>query len=250
MAAKQKYNKQANNSQKASTFRKIRLAIADDSVSLQNALVSAFDREPEIEIVLLADNGKDLLAKLKVVKHLPDVILMDIRMPGMNGIVATDNVLQKYPSCKVIAFSLYDNDTNLIEMYMHGAKGFVSKGKEFSEVIKAIKMVYEGMSYVTADALNVIQEYLSRIKLTNNQTVTLNIEIANQLSPFELKILYHTAEFKSLKQISDTLNRSPATINNRQAGIRKKLGLKGTKSLLQFAVVQIETIKYLLKAKK
>lgn len=239
-----------SDSNKSTAQRKIRLAIAEDFINLQDALIKSFSHEPEIEIVLMANNGEDLLAKLKVLNQLPDIVLMDIRMPVMNGIVATDRVLAEYPSIKVIAFSVYDNKANIIDMYMHGAKGFVAKDRGFSEVAKAIKMVRDGHSYVTSEALEVIQHYLKKIKLTEDQKITLDLELANQLSTVELKILYHTAQFKSLKQLSELLCKSPATINNQQATIRSKLGLKGRKSLLQFAVLQIETIKYLLKIAK
>lgn len=243
----QPVNSIQNDSNKLLAQRKIRLAIAEDFVKLQDALIKSFSHEPEIEIVLMANNGEELLAKLKVLNQLPDVILMDIRMPVMNGIVATDRVLAEYPFIKVIAFSVYDNEANIIDMYMHGAKGFVAKDRGLNEVAKAIKMVRDGHSYVTSEALEVIQNYLQKIKLTEDQKITLHLELANQLTQTELKILYHTAQFKSLKQISELLFKSPATINNQQATIRNKLGLKGRKSLLQFAVIQLETIKYLLK---
>jgi DNA-binding NarL/FixJ family response regulator len=227
--------------------QKIRLAIVDYSQQTQGALIALFNMEEDIEVVLIANNGLDLLAKLKVKDNLPHIILMGTSMPEMDGIEATEKVLQKYPAQKIIGYSSYDTDAPI--MYMHGVRGFIGKSASNDELIKAIKTVCGGSLYLTDGSRKMINLYLRKIKLTENQQETIDFELANQLTGIELKILWHIGQFKKIKEIADLLCLSPHTINNHQAAIRKKLGLKGKSSLLQFAVLQLETVKYLLKIK-
>jgi DNA-binding NarL/FixJ family response regulator len=123
---------------------KIKLAIADDSLQLQKALVTVFEAEKDFELVLRANNGLDLLAKLKVVTCLPDIILMDIQMPEMSGIDATKHIHKHYPSIKIIAFSQFDNEPNVLKMYSLGVKSFIGKDDGMDTLFNAIKVVHGG----------------------------------------------------------------------------------------------------------
>jgi DNA-binding NarL/FixJ family response regulator len=126
----------------------------------------------DIELILRASNGVDLLAKLQVVTSLPDIILMDIQMPEMNGIEATKQVQRHYPSVKVIAFSQFDNEPNVLKMYSLGVKSFIGKDDEMETLFNAIKIVHSGGGYVTEYALGIIQRNLS---FNENHSNSLNV---------------------------------------------------------------------------
>lgn len=213
---------------------KIKLAIVDDHKALRNALTKLLHTESGMEVVLSAEDGIDLLKKLRVTT--PDIILMDIRMPKMNGIEATKEILTKYPAIKVIAHTQYDNDDNIIEMYRQGVKSFICKSGDPSELITAIRVVYNGGNYVTDAALSIFKNLLDINPTKSNHEKSLNMESLSKLSPIELNVLWHTASLKSIKQIAKELYLSPHTINNHQANIRKKLNLFGRNTLVQYAV--------------
>jgi DNA-binding NarL/FixJ family response regulator len=227
--------------------QKIRLAIVGDSQKMQAILTASLKKESTIDVVLAADNGADLLAKLKVVKSLPHIIVMEINMPVMNGVEATEKLLLKYPAIKIIAFSVFNNDAHLVDMFMNGTKSFVSKTDGIEVLIKAIKLVHSGTAYVNDYAFEIIKDCLFKLRLSEGHELKIDMELANQLSSMELKILWYISQCKTIKEIADLLCLSPNTINNRLADIRKKLGLKGKKSLLQFALSKIDTLRYYLK---
>lgn len=121
---------------------KIKLAIADDSEKFRKAIIRLIHFEHDLEVILEAENGVDLITQLETGS--PDVILMDIRMPVMDGIVATDKIKQLYPHLKIIAYSQYDQEENIIKMNIHGVKSFIGKEDEPEELLKAIRIVHDG----------------------------------------------------------------------------------------------------------
>ena len=106
-------------------MRKIKIAIADDHEKSRYALTKFIHLETDLEVVLQVENGVQLMEMLKTVT--PDIILMDIRMPKMNGFEASEIVKKTYPDIKIIAFSQYDFETNIIEMNIRGVKSFIGK---------------------------------------------------------------------------------------------------------------------------
>jgi DNA-binding NarL/FixJ family response regulator len=213
---------------------KIKIAVVDDHEPLLNALVKLFKAESDLDVILTAKNGIDLLEKLSTI--MPEIILMDIRMPIMDGIQATKLIRLKYPTLKVIAHTQYDNDDNIVEMYKLGVKSFICKSGDPSELLSAIRTVYKGGNYVTDQALSIFINNLvvNTTKSKNNKSS--HLESLGKLSPIELKVLWHTASIKSIKQIAKELHLSPNTVNNHQANIRKKLNLFGRNALAQHAM--------------
>ena len=213
-------------------MKKIKLAIVDDHLELQEAITLLLNTQADFEIVLNAENGFDLLEKLEAI--LPDMILMDIKMPKMNGIEATDKVLEQYPEIKIIAFSLYDNEANIVDMYLHGVKSFVGKEDPIEELFKAIRTVYDGGAYMTDHSISIVQKHLSNI--SKNHQCDFDGNSVAQLSDAELKVLWYTSLHKSIKEIADALFISWHTVNNHHAAIRHKLKIKGRSSLLRYAL--------------
>ena len=208
---------------------KIKIAIADDHKDIRKALNIAFNTEKSLEVVLTAENGIDLLEKLQRVK--PEIIIMDIRMPKMDGIEATDQVLALYPNIKIIAYSQYDYESNIIKMYTHGVRSFVGKEDGTDELFKAIKIVADGGAYLTENAFEIIQRNLIGI-----QSKDFDCSSLLKLSQRELEVLWHVSQLKSVKEIAELLFISLPTVNNHEANIRHKLNVHGANSLQQYSL--------------
>ncbi|MCA6366414.1 MAG: response regulator transcription factor [Cytophagales bacterium] len=190
---------------------KIKLAIAEDHKQYRKAIVHALLLENNFEVVLLADNGVDLLEQLKNI--VPDIILMDIRMPHMDGLKATDQVREQYPKIKIIALSQHYIESNIIKMYIQGVRSFVGKEDDLEELFKAIKVVYQGGAYMTERSFEIIQRNLT---LVNGNTDRLEISKDDKI------IINMILEGLTSKQIGEKLNKSHRTIED----IREKLYVK------------------------
>jgi DNA-binding NarL/FixJ family response regulator len=212
---------------------KIDLAIADDNELTRDALIKIFQFERDMDVVLVAENGADLLSKLAAIK--PEIILMDINMPVMDGIEATKKVLVHYPYVKVIVHTQFDMDHNIIEMYRAGVKSFISKTGSIAELVNAIRLVHGGGSYITDKTLSIFKKYLEYTPTPKNKIV-ISEENFSKLSVVELRVLWHTASMKPIKQIASELHVSPHTINNHQYNLRKKFNLYGRNALVQYAL--------------
>ncbi len=213
----------------------IKLAIAEDYEPFRQAIVHLLNQENDFEVILQADNGKELIEKLETIK--PDVVLMDIRMPVMDGIEATEKIKTAYPQTNVIAFSQYDDEGNIIEMNIHGVKSFIGKNDDPEELFNAIRIVYKGGVYMTERAARIVQNHLRNVAMHAEDEVALpDIQLLMKLSTLELKILWHVSCHKSMKEIATFFSVSPNTINNREAGLRKKLNLNGKGKLLEYAL--------------
>jgi CheY-like chemotaxis protein len=144
--------KTANRRSATTCMPTIKVALADDNEHFREAVRVLLEREPTMEIVLEAKNGKQLIDQLPL--HMPDIVLMDIQMPVMDGIEATQHLMATYPHLKIIALSMFDNELNIIKMSALGIKSFI--GKDDATVLpKAITIVHEGGVYLPNEvALN------------------------------------------------------------------------------------------------
>jgi two-component system response regulator DegU len=221
-------------------MEKINVAIADDDGVFRKYVIHILetDSSNRINILIVAKNGAELLTKLQTTK--PDVILMDIEMPKINGIEATKKIMAIYPHMKIIALTHHDSEKYVSQMYAYKVKGFLVK-RDISKLPQLIESVYEGKYYIMDKVLSVISRQLKKILKMEKRNIGSAKSMTSEkdfekLTPMELKVLWHTALLKSIKQIAKELSLSPHTVNNHQAGIRKKLNLIGRNSLVQYAV--------------
>jgi two-component system response regulator DegU len=203
----------------------IKLGIAEDHDQFRKALKRLIHTEKDIEVILEADNGQDLIEKLQDVQ--PDIVLMDIRMPLMNGIEASLILREKYPAIKIIAFSQYDQEENIIEMNIHGVKSFIGKEDHYEELFKAIRIVHSGGVYMTDRSASIIQKYLSRNVNVEHSRVGLP-----EISESERKLIKDIVKGLSSTEIAKTIDKSPRTVEDMREKIYRKFNVENKEQLI------------------
>lgn len=206
-------------------MEKIKIIIADDHQLFRNGLKILLNAFPEFEVSAEASNGEEFLRILNDNKA--DIALMDINMPEMDGIEATRRGLKLCPDINIIALSMYGEEDYYYKMVDAGAKGFLLKDSDISEVKEAILTVLKGGSYFSQELLhNVIQ----KIKHRENESKTAN------LSKREKEILSKICEGLSNQEIAETLFISKRTVDKHRANLLGKTNSKNTASLILFAI--------------
>jgi DNA-binding NarL/FixJ family response regulator len=206
-------------------MEKIRIIITDDHQLFRNGLKILLTAFPEFEVAGEASNGEEFLQLLKTTQA--DVALMDINMPEMDGIEATRKGVKLYPGIHIIALSMYGEEEYYYKMVDAGAKGFLLKDSDISEVKEAIITVSKGGSYFSQELLyHVIQKFKHR----ENESKTAN------LSKREKEILFKICEGFSNQEIAETLFISKRTVDKHRANLLGKTNSKNTASLILFAI--------------
>lgn len=204
---------------------KIKIFLVDDHNLFREGLKFLLSGNDLISEIHEAENGKDLLNTVLKVK--PDIILMDIEMPVMNGIEATKETLKIYPKSKVIALSMYGNENYYSEMIDAGAKGFLLKNSKFEDVQKAIADVNEGKNYFSPEILEAIIKNLNKKKQNKKNT---------DLTEREIEVLYNICKGLSNQEIADFLYISKRTVDKHRENILLKTQAKNTAGLVIYAI--------------
>lgn len=206
----------------------IKVLLVDDHAIIREGLRSLLEKQPEMEVVADTDDGRkafDLVREL-----LPDIVIMDITMKGLNGIEATRQIIAEFPKVKVIALSIHSKRRYVADMLSAGAAGYILKECLFDELVKAIKAVAAGGSYLSPRIADVVvSDYVKRLSAT-------------AYSPFEAlktrerEVLQLVAEGKSTKQIALELHVSTKTIEANRRQIMEKLNIHSVAELTKYAV--------------
>ena len=206
---------------------KIRVLIADDHTIVRSGLRLLLQTEPDIEVIGEALDGREAVALAESLR--PDVILMDIAMPGTSGLEATKQIKSRFPQMCVLALTMHRSDEYFFEMLKVGASGYVLKGAETSELIGAIRTVARGEVFLYPTmAKQLLQDYLSRLKepQASGQPI---------LTSREKEILHLLAEGYSNNEIAERLVVSPSTIHSHRTNLMRKLNLNSRYELIQYA---------------
>lgn len=211
------------------TNSKIKVALADDHVLLRRGLASLVDSFDEYSVVLEADNGLDLQQNIKK-DHLPDLVLLDINMPKMDGFATAQWLRQTYPLVRIMALSMYDNENSVIRMFKAGAKGYILKDCEPHELKAALDSVMEkGYFYselVTGKLIHSIN------KLDEDADIR-NLALLNDKETQFLKLACTEMTYK---EIADKMFLSPRTIDGYRDALFEKLNLKTRVGLVMYAI--------------
>ena len=207
---------------------KIKIAIADDYKIFRDGLKVGLSADDNLEVILEADNGEDLLNALVTIK--PDVILMDLKMPLLDGMEATKIVRKKYPAIKVLVVTMYEDDKFIIHLMENGANGYLLKNAEPDEIRKSIYAVHEN-GYYFNDLVN--KALLKKLVLKNNFKPSFKQDI--ELSERELEVLKLICEEKTAAEIGKEIFLSPRSVEGIRQRLIEKVGVRNTAGLVMFA---------------
>jgi DNA-binding NarL/FixJ family response regulator len=206
----------------------IRILLADDHKIVFDSLRSLIDRQPDMEVVGGAEDGR--LAVSQVQELRPDVVIMDVTMPNLNGIEATRQITSQYPETKVVALSMHSDKQFVTGILSAGASGYLTKNCSFDELVKAVRLVAENKKYLCPDVTGiVIEESLAG----SSQPASSSFDL---LSTREREIMQLLAEGKTIKQIAGQLFLSIKTIYTHRNQIMKKLQVKNMAELTKLAL--------------
>ncbi len=207
---------------------RIRIMLADDHPIVRNGIKDALSKQKNIEVVAEASNGSQVLRKAKELS--PDIVLMDISMPGMGGLEATQRLRSTVPAVKVLVFTMHDNKEYVLEIIRSGASGYVLKDTSTLELVRAIETVYRGGTYFSSKVSKLLlDQYVKKVS-TGTETAT------EELSKREEEILALVASGKSNKEIATELKISIRTCEAHREKIMKKLNLHSVAELTQYAI--------------
>jgi len=206
----------------------ISVIIADDHELLRSGIRSMIEKRSDMKVVAEAENGR---TTLKLVQKLsPDIVIMDVKMPDLNGIEATRQVLDNSPGVKILALSMHSDKDFIREMLKAGASGYMLKDSAFSEVVNAIHAVVSNEVYLDPHIAKIVTEdYVCN--LSNNDS-----SIRSVLTSRELEAIQLLAEGKSMKQAARILKVSIKTIESRRRNIMDKLGIDNIADLVKYAI--------------
>jgi two-component system, NarL family, response regulator len=200
----------------------IRIMVVDDHPIVRSGLVLMINYTPNMEIVVEANNGLEAIELFR--QQLPDVTLMDLRMPEMSGADAIAAIHQEFTEAKIIVLTTYDGDEDIYKGLKAGAKGYIFKNAPVDEIIRAIKVVNEGRKYIPPEVGEKLSERLNRPQLSNRELDVLklvakglnNQQIASELYISESTVKYHINSVLSKLGVSD---RTQATLVAIKRGI-------------------------------
>ena len=205
-----------------STRRSIKVLLVDDHPLVIEGVRAVLETYSHIEIVGTANTAKDGLAVASRVG--PDVVLVDINMPGMSGLSAIDQFKETVPSARVLILSMHDSREYISTSVMHGASGYVLKDAPTSEIIAAIEAVAAGGTYFSSG----VSDVLMRLPEPGRHV--------GPLTSREASVLILVAEGKSSKDVAETLSISARTVETHRKNIKKKLGISTTAGLTRYAI--------------
>lgn len=207
----------------------IKVLVVDDHQLFRLGLVNMLSESPNIEVVAEATNGSDAIEK--VATYHPDIVLMDIGMPGQNGIEVTTYLQQNFSESRIIALSMHTDKHYIKAMLEAGASGYLFKNCTFNQLLEGITTVHEGKKYLDGEATEVlIHSYLGHEDSPN--------EIVHdvKLSERESEVLKLIAEGKTTREVSEKLFISVKTVGTHKQNILEKLELGSTADLIKYAL--------------
>lgn len=202
----------------------IRLIITDDHPIIRDGIKTILADAKDIQLIGCASDGAELMDLLE--RQEADVILMDINMPGINGIEATKLVKSKHPHIKILSFSQYDEKRFIRQMMKYGANGYLLKNSSASELVNAIKIAHEGGMYMSHELPNIFDE---KHKARSNY-------LFPDLTKREIDVLKEICQEKNTNEIAESLFLSPNTVETHRANLLLKVGVKNTAGLVKWAI--------------
>jgi DNA-binding NarL/FixJ family response regulator len=206
----------------------IRILLVDDHTILREGVRALLAGESDIVVVGEAGDGQEALEKVEALR--PDIVLMDMVMPGMNGLEATGHIKRRHSDVKVLILSMYDDDEYVQQVIQAGASGYLLKGMAADDLVLAIREVHAGSSFLNpAVAAKLIEDYVRRVRG--------DVDAAGDLlTAREREVLKLIAEGNTNQEIADALHLSRKTVESHRANIMRKLDLHDVTELVKYAL--------------
>jgi NarL family two-component system response regulator LiaR len=207
---------------------KIKVLLVDDHAMLREGLKALLNLCEDIEVIAEASDGRQAIGFVR--EFAPDVVVMDMAMPGMDGLEATKHIIKERPQTKIMVLSQHDNERYVLPILQAGAMGYVLKRSFAGELVTAIRTVYQGESFVSPS--------ITKMLLLNYRQRDESSAEADQqmLTEREREILKLVAEGHSSQEIADLLNLSKKTVTCHRTNIMTKLGIHNRANLIKYAI--------------
>jgi DNA-binding NarL/FixJ family response regulator len=205
-----------------------RILLADDHVIVRDGIRALLERESDLKVIGEAENGRQ--AVQQAAKLSPDLVVMDIAMPDLNGIEATRQLRAQNPRIKIIALSMHADKRFVTEMLQAGASGYLLKNCAFKQLVNAIRTVIGGEMYLSSSITGIVVEGFKQNLPAGAVSET------GPLSPKEREVLQLLAEGGSTKEIADRLGVSAKTVDTHRQHIMDKLSLRSVAELTKYAI--------------
>jgi len=207
----------------------ITIVLADDHTLVREGIRSLLEGQSDIAVVGEASDGREAVALARALR--PDIVIMDIAMPGLGGIEATRQIRRELPSVRVVILSMYDNEEYITQVFQAGATGYVLKRAAATDLVTCLRVVHQGDVFLHPTiASRVIKDYLHRLNSTDAD------HPEEQLTPREREVLQLMAEGRQNAEIAKVLNVSVKTVETHKAHILEKLQTHDREKLLAYAM--------------
>ncbi len=210
-------------------MRKIRILLADDHKLMRSGLRVLLEQQADLTVVGEASDGREAVTLAN--SHKPDVLVMDVGMPNLNGIEAASQISQSHPEISIVILSMHSDESYVLRALKAGAKGYLLKDSAEADLIRAVHAVADGKSFFSPAVSKVLlDDYVRKLKRSGTE------DPYDLLTPREREILQLVAEGKSNKDVAQLLNLSVYTVETHRSNIMEKLNLKGVPELILYAV--------------
>ncbi len=208
---------------------KIRVLVADDHTIVREGVRILLEAQPDIEVVSEAADGEEALARVRELQ--PDIVLIDIAMPKLNGMEATRAIKRDFPNVQIIVLTMYESDEYFFQVLNAGASGYILKKAASGDLLTAIRAVYAGEVFLYPSvARRLVSDYISRVKSGEEKSSY------DGLTPREREVLKLIAEGYTNQAIADKLVISPSTVQTHRSRVMQRLNLHNRAELIQYAV--------------
>jgi two-component system, NarL family, response regulator NreC len=207
----------------------IRVVLAEDHTIVREGLRALLDGRDDVVVIAEADNGHDAVAAAR--QHRPDVIVMDLNMPGLNGVDATKVIRESHPETHILILSMYSTEEHVRPAIRAGAEGYLLKGSGLSDLVAAIKAVATGNAFFSPQVAKIVLDDTRRTARTG-----VSEKAGTDLTPREREILKLVAEGWSSPEIAQKLDLSVKTVEGHRGRIMSKLDTKNVAGLVRHAI--------------
>jgi len=204
--------------------------LVDDHKIMRDGIKAILGRSDEFRVVGEAETGTDAVMLVK--RSRPDLVLMDIGLPGLNGVETTVEILRYHPDCKIVILSMYDDENSVVSAIRSGARAFILKKASDNDLLEALRMVARGGAYLSPQVSDRLLQRIQKGDLESKPAPT----VLEALSPRELQVLRMVAEGKTSKEIAVMLDLREQTVRSYRKTMMKKLGVNNVAGLTQLAL--------------